>query len=161
MEQDPLFSFRIMVDIGLKALSPAINDPTTAVLAIDQIHRLLRVVGKRQLRGETIADRRGRPRVIFGRRTGRTFVHSRVHRDSEAAAPATSRSRGGFARCSTIWSPRCPRIAAPRSKTRNVCLLARSRPPIRWRTISRSRKYRTRKGLGGSSSARVPPGRLS
>jgi uncharacterized membrane protein len=65
MEQDPLFSFRIMVDIALKALSPAINDPTTAVLAIDQIHRLLRVVGQRQLRGETIDDRAGHPRVIY------------------------------------------------------------------------------------------------
>ena len=45
MEQDPTFAFRILVDIALKALSPAINDPTTAVLAMDQLHRLLRVVG--------------------------------------------------------------------------------------------------------------------
>jgi len=37
MEQDPLFAFRIVADIALKALSPAINDPTTAVLALDQI----------------------------------------------------------------------------------------------------------------------------
>ena len=42
MEQDPLFAFRILVDIAIKALSAAINDPTTAVLAIDQLHRLLR-----------------------------------------------------------------------------------------------------------------------
>jgi uncharacterized membrane protein len=40
MEQAPGFAFRIMVDIGARALSPAINDPTTAVLATDQIHRL-------------------------------------------------------------------------------------------------------------------------
>jgi len=33
MEQDPTFAFRIIIDIALKALSPAINDPTTAVLA--------------------------------------------------------------------------------------------------------------------------------
>ena len=32
MEQDPRFAFRILVDIANKALSPAINDPTTAVL---------------------------------------------------------------------------------------------------------------------------------
>jgi uncharacterized membrane protein len=38
LEQDPTFAFRIMIDIALKALSPAINDPTTAVLAIDQLH---------------------------------------------------------------------------------------------------------------------------
>ena len=45
MEQDPRFAFRIMVDIANKALSPGINDPTTAVLALDQIHRLLMYVG--------------------------------------------------------------------------------------------------------------------
>jgi uncharacterized membrane protein len=75
MEQDPLFSFRIMVDIALKALSPAINDPTTAVLAIDQIHRLLRVVGKRQLRGEVILDETGRRRVIYRTPNWEDFVH--------------------------------------------------------------------------------------
>ena len=32
--QDPHFAFRIIVDVASKALSPAINDPTTAVLAI-------------------------------------------------------------------------------------------------------------------------------
>ncbi len=65
LEQDPMFAFRIIVDIALKALSPAINDPTTAVLALDQVHRLLRRVGRRKLRGEVIVDGGGRPRVIF------------------------------------------------------------------------------------------------
>jgi uncharacterized membrane protein len=65
LEQDPMFAFRIIVDIALKALSPAINDPTTAVLAIDQLHRLLRQVGRRRLRGEVILDESGQPRVIF------------------------------------------------------------------------------------------------
>ena len=50
MEQDPTFAFRIVIDIALKALSPARNDPTTAVLAIDQLHRLLWLVGSRHLR---------------------------------------------------------------------------------------------------------------
>ena len=59
----------------MKALSPAINDPTTAVLAIDQIHRLLRVVGKRQLRGETINDERGALRVIYRTPNWEDFVH--------------------------------------------------------------------------------------
>ena len=65
LEQDPMFAFRIIVDIALKALSPAINDPTTAVLALDQMHRLLRMVGQRKLRGEVIVDGSGRPRVMF------------------------------------------------------------------------------------------------
>jgi uncharacterized membrane protein len=65
LEQDPLFAFRIIADIALKALSPAINDPTTGVLALDQLNRLLRAVGRRRLRSDTIADRTGTPRVIY------------------------------------------------------------------------------------------------
>ena len=65
MEQDPAFAFRIVVDIAIKALSPAINDPTTAVLAIDQLHRMLRSVGRRNLRTDEILDASGRLRVIF------------------------------------------------------------------------------------------------
>jgi uncharacterized membrane protein len=75
LEQDPMFALRIMVDIALKALSPAINDPTTAVLAIDQIHRFLRAVGKRQLRGEVIRDTAGEVRVIYRTPNWEDFVH--------------------------------------------------------------------------------------
>jgi uncharacterized membrane protein len=75
MEQDPMFSFRIEVDIALKALSPAINDPTTAVLAIDQLHRLLRMVGKRSLRDHEIMDSEGQPRVVLRTPTWEDFVH--------------------------------------------------------------------------------------
>jgi uncharacterized membrane protein len=75
MEQDPTFAFRIVVDIALKALSPAINDPTTAVLAIDQLHRMLRSVGKRNLRTDEILDASGRLRVIFRTPNWDDFVH--------------------------------------------------------------------------------------
>ena len=43
-EQDPKYAFRILVDIAIKALSPAINDPTTAVQALDQIEQALRAL---------------------------------------------------------------------------------------------------------------------
>jgi uncharacterized membrane protein len=79
MEQDPMFSFRILVDIALKALSPAINDPTTAVLAIDQVHRLLRVVGGRHLRGEVMHDVHGRLRVIHRTPNWEDFVQVSCH----------------------------------------------------------------------------------
>lgn len=65
MEQDPMFAFRIMVDIGARALSPAINDPTTAVLAIDQIHRLLRYAGFKNIENGRVSDRDGQLRVVF------------------------------------------------------------------------------------------------
>jgi uncharacterized membrane protein len=63
------------VDIALKALSPAINDPTTSVLAIDQLHRLLRAVGKRHLRDDDICDEGRRLRVIFRTPNWEDFVH--------------------------------------------------------------------------------------
>jgi uncharacterized membrane protein len=66
MEQDPRFAFRIMVDIANKALSPAINDPTTAVLALDQIHHLLMYVGKRRLDAGETRDAQGRLRLCYG-----------------------------------------------------------------------------------------------
>ncbi len=74
MEQDPVFAFRILVDIALKALSPAINDPTTAVLAMDQIQRLLRVVGHRHLHDEGIRDAAGHVRVILRTPNWEDFV---------------------------------------------------------------------------------------
>lgn len=75
MEQDPTFAFRIVVDIALRALSPAINDPTTAVLAIDQLHRMLRMVGKRHLRTDEILDQSGQLRVVFRTPNWEDFVH--------------------------------------------------------------------------------------
>jgi uncharacterized membrane protein len=65
IEQDTTFAFRVIVDIAIKALSPAINDPTTGVLSIDQLHRLLRTVGKRHLHDDQVFDRDGKLRVIF------------------------------------------------------------------------------------------------
>ncbi|MBI5759057.1 MAG: DUF2254 domain-containing protein [Planctomycetales bacterium] len=65
MEQDPLFAFRVIVDIASKALSPAINDPTTAVLALDQIHHLLRLVGSRRLDTGHEFDQSGRLRLMY------------------------------------------------------------------------------------------------
>jgi len=75
MEQDPTFSFRILVDIAIKALSAAINDPTTAVMAIDQLHRLLRLVGLRDLRGEELRDEAGELRLVFRTPNWEDYVH--------------------------------------------------------------------------------------
>ena len=65
IEQDSTFAFRVIIDIAIKALSPAINDPTTAVIAIDQLHRLLRTVAARKLHDERIFDADGRFRLLL------------------------------------------------------------------------------------------------
>jgi len=75
MEQDPTFAFRIVVDIALRALSSAINDPTTAVLAIDQLHRLLRSAGLKHLHTDELRDRNGRLRAIVRTPNWEDLVH--------------------------------------------------------------------------------------
>ena len=49
IEQDPAFAVRIMVDVAIRALSPAVNDPTTAVQVLDHLEDLLRLVGQTDL----------------------------------------------------------------------------------------------------------------
>ncbi len=78
LEQDPTFAFRIIVDIASKALSPAVNDPTTAVLAIDQIHHLLRHVGRRHLAEGREMDSAGRVRLVYRTPNWEDFVHLAV-----------------------------------------------------------------------------------
>jgi uncharacterized membrane protein len=78
LEQDPVFAFRILVDIASKGLSPGINDPTTAVLAIDQIHHLLRNVGNRWLDDERMRDTAGRLRLVYRTPDWEDFVHLAV-----------------------------------------------------------------------------------
>jgi len=74
LEQDPAFAFRIIVDIASKALSPAINDPTTAVLALDQIHILLREVGRRRLDTGMVHDSGGKLRLVYRTPNWEDFV---------------------------------------------------------------------------------------
>jgi uncharacterized membrane protein len=64
-EQDPKYPIRLLVDIAIKALSPAINDPTTAVQAIDEIEDLLRRLGRSPLAVGFVRDRNGALRLIF------------------------------------------------------------------------------------------------
>ena len=63
-EQDPKYAIRLLVDIAIKALSPAINDPTTAVQALDQIEDLLLRLGQRHLEIGTYRDSNGKLRLV-------------------------------------------------------------------------------------------------
>jgi uncharacterized membrane protein len=65
LEQDPRYVFRLLVDIASKALSPAINDPTTAVQSLDQIEHLLRFLGRRQLEDGRVCDPAGKLRLVY------------------------------------------------------------------------------------------------
>jgi uncharacterized membrane protein len=55
--QDPSYGLRQLVDIAIRALSAAINDPTTAVQSLDRIHGILRAVtGRRDPSGAYLSQ---------------------------------------------------------------------------------------------------------
>jgi uncharacterized membrane protein len=49
MRQDAAFGIRQLVDIADRALSPGVNDPTTAVQCLDRIHDVLRTLSGRPI----------------------------------------------------------------------------------------------------------------
>ena len=61
MQQDLSFGIRRLVDIAERALSPGVNDPTTAVQVIDELHDVLRRIATlgRSLPGHDRRRRRG------------------------------------------------------------------------------------------------------
>ena len=63
-EQDPKYAIRLLVDIAIKALSPAINDPTTAVQALNQIEDLLLRLGQRDLEVGAYRDSNAKLRLV-------------------------------------------------------------------------------------------------
>jgi uncharacterized membrane protein len=73
-EQDPKYVIRLLVDIAIKALSPAINDPTTAVQALDQIEDLLLRLGRRRLEIGSFYDAAGEPRLFINFPTWDDFL---------------------------------------------------------------------------------------
>src|SRR6478752_7465580 len=62
LTQDPLLGFRLLNDIALRALSTAINDPATAVQALDAVEGLLLVLVVRDLAIGVITDGADTPR---------------------------------------------------------------------------------------------------
>lgn len=65
IDQDPRYALRLIVDIAIRALSPAINDPTTAVMALDRLEDLLRLFVTRELDTKYRYDAQGSLRLIY------------------------------------------------------------------------------------------------
>lgn len=64
LDQDPAFGVRQLVDMALKALSPGINDSTTAQTCLDHIGVILACCARRDLKPRNRRDRDGQLRVI-------------------------------------------------------------------------------------------------
>ncbi|MFJ8849037.1 DUF2254 family protein [Streptomyces sp. NPDC102437] len=65
VEHDAPYGFRLLADITVRALSPAVNDPTTAVQSLDQIEDALLRLSQRSLGDVWLLDATGTPRVSY------------------------------------------------------------------------------------------------
>jgi uncharacterized membrane protein len=65
VEASPKQAVRLLVDIAIHALSVAVNDPTTAVHALDQIEGMLLRIGNADLDIGTVRDQGGIARVSY------------------------------------------------------------------------------------------------
>ncbi|MDG3016389.1 DUF2254 family protein [Speluncibacter jeojiensis] len=77
-DQDPTFAFRLLNDIALRALSPAVNDPYSAIQAIDEIESLLRALAVRDLGVGVLQDENLVARLVFEPPTWDDYLHSAV-----------------------------------------------------------------------------------
>jgi uncharacterized membrane protein len=75
IEQDPAFAIRVLVDVANLALSPAVNDPTTAVQVLDYLGETLRLVGTTEP-PVNASQENGRPRsgVVIPVRTWEDYL---------------------------------------------------------------------------------------
>ena len=73
LDQDPAFAMRMFVDIAIRGLSPAVNDPTTAVQSIDRIETLLVDLHGRLPSGGLVLDAEGNARGSFPVPTWREY----------------------------------------------------------------------------------------
>ena len=75
MVQDVEFGVLQIVDIALKAISPAVNDPTTALTCLDQLGRILVKAAVRQPPISTLRDQNGRIWVVLRRTSFPRLLH--------------------------------------------------------------------------------------
>jgi uncharacterized membrane protein len=64
-EQDVAFGVRQLADIAVKALSPAINDPYTAIQSLEHLGGVLASLARRRLGNQYLSDGAGVARVVM------------------------------------------------------------------------------------------------
>ena len=100
VDQDPAFVLRMLVDIAIRALSPAVNDPTTAVQVLDRVETLLVELAAPASRARrSSSTTTAGPRATSRPRAGPPTWSSASWR-SAATAPTRRRSCGG---CTALY----------------------------------------------------------
>ncbi|MGE5227572.1 MAG: DUF2254 domain-containing protein [Planctomycetaceae bacterium] len=108
MQRDVALGFRQLVDIAERALSPSINDPTTAVQAIDGLHALLRQLAGRSMPQGRHPDDEGRLRVVVHEPSWDEIVTlcvTEIRRTGATSIPVHRRMRAMLVDLVSIVSP--------------------------------------------------------
>ena len=159
IEQDPAFPMRIIVDIASKALSPAINDPTTAVLALDQLHHLLRNLGTRQLDTGLVRDRDQHPRLVYRTPDWEDFVElavTEIRQFGATSIQVARRLRAMLEDLIAVLPPeRRPSLKAELLRLQRSSERAFADPEDRAQA-----EQGDSQGLGGAAARRVGPSRV-
>ena len=90
LQQDIEFGVLQIVDIALKAISPAVNDPSTAISCVDQLSRIMIRFASRQPPEDSLYDPPGTIRVHvawigFGRLLDAAFEQIRMYSKTDVA----------------------------------------------------------------------------
>ncbi len=87
--QDPAFAIRHLVDVALRALSPGINDPNTALVVIDRLRGALSILLERSLPATHWHDEAGELRLVCRSPDHADLLAAALHpiRDSAATQP--------------------------------------------------------------------------
>lgn len=94
LQQDCSFGFRQLVDIAERALSPGLNDPTTAVQALDRIGQLLLLLVDREMPDAARRDDDGVVRAFLPRPDWDDYVHlafDEIRHHSEGSLQVSAR----------------------------------------------------------------------
>ena len=121
LEQDAAFGIRQLVDAACKALSPAVNDPYTAVQAIDHLSVIFCALAQRPLGNHVARHPDGAAVIVPGRRFPEYLavmcrLIRRYGNHEPTVADALLRLRGACAGAAREETPR----RAPRSRSRRA-----------------------------------------
>src|SRR4051794_25888503 len=156
IEQDPAFALRILVDIAIRALSPAVNAPTTACQVLGAIEDLLLMIGESDLRGRSeLRDRDGRLRVLIETRRWEDLLALALTEIREYGATATQITRrlGALLECLAARVRPEHRAAVAEQASELEAALERCVPD------PRARAFASRpdpQGIGGPSDSESP-----
>lgn len=158
LEQDPAFCMRIMVDVAIRALSAAVNDPTTAVQVLDHLEDLLRLIGSTPLCGGLVyRDGTGVARVMMPGRKWEDYLALAVTEIREYGAGAIQVVRRLRAMLEDLRE-----VVRPEHRPRVDAELARLDATVSagfGGSVDRDQAMsRDRQGIGGPQESRPPRG---